>query len=465
MKFGGTNYRGDHKGKYLDTAEFQRILEIGLGRAILHLKSHDSKPYREGILYACTHNTVYDTQIEGGHYEYLRDVLQATGEPEYYHDPLLAALLASPADNEDKDAWQLYDLAQFFVEQGSQEARQAIFDKFASNVKAGSLIGAGEILELDGLEGFLFIADKIQVPEDDTYYYYGLLPNDLEEEYGKDAVWQALDKASDQSPAIKAYAQAIVQYRKEENTRKPTERSKPFKGHYDEIKELLKHPNPLSKAYTSNLWGKSANGDDLEQAARDFLGLPEDNLDTLIVYLNIFKSRSFPLDPAKLIKLALSKTSKLTWEGGWPTKPDRVVLAALAALENINHPDIRRLALSLIEGSAWIGWAVDLLANNYQETDWQHIVEPTTTRELDAYTYHGLGMSIRNLFEAHPSKDAVNTLINLYNNGPYSFCRFFLVEFLHSLDALPAWMIEECKYDSNVDIREWVNNGFKRLTG
>jgi hypothetical protein len=39
----------------LPVEEFEWILRIGLGRAILHLQKHDSKPYRDVMLDACLH--------------------------------------------------------------------------------------------------------------------------------------------------------------------------------------------------------------------------------------------------------------------------------------------------------------------------------------------------------------------------------------------------------------------------
>ncbi len=284
---------------------------------------------------------------------------------------------------------------------------------------------------------------------------------DLEEKFGKDAVWQAIHEASVENPRIKVYAKGIIQYRSEEKSR-TIKRSKPLKGHYAEIKKLLYDPDRELRDYQFTIWGRDAEDGDFEQAARDFLNLPEDDLDMLHIYLQIFKMRPFPLNPDKLINLAVRKTSYPSWENGHLSTVDRVVIAAFSALKKITHPHVRAMALKMIEDSNRIGWAVDLLENNYQEKDWQYL-EPITTREMDAYDYHGMGMGIIGLFKVHPSKDAVNSLINVYNRTPCSFCRLFLVESLHSINALPVWMIEECRYDSNIEIREWVKNGFKSL--
>jgi hypothetical protein len=40
-----------------EAQEFERLLHIGLGRAILFAQQNDLSPYRDLILHACLHNT------------------------------------------------------------------------------------------------------------------------------------------------------------------------------------------------------------------------------------------------------------------------------------------------------------------------------------------------------------------------------------------------------------------------
>lgn len=72
-------------------AEFAPILTIGLGRALLHLREHDAAPYRKAILHACLHSMVYDRQTEHSREQYLLDIINLTGERDFYRSHILAA--------------------------------------------------------------------------------------------------------------------------------------------------------------------------------------------------------------------------------------------------------------------------------------------------------------------------------------------------------------------------------------
>src|SRR5688572_14041571 len=105
--------------QYLDVQEFERILKLGLGRAIPHLKTHDAAPYRDVILHACLHNISYDPQLEGGKTLYLWELIQLTRKPEYYRGKILEALVAI-TDEHDYDTNQKVEMAFRFAEEGDQ---------------------------------------------------------------------------------------------------------------------------------------------------------------------------------------------------------------------------------------------------------------------------------------------------------------------------------------------------------
>jgi len=86
----------------MDAERLAGWLERGLGRAVIFLRRRDATPYRDTILYACTHNQVYDRQCEPGRAPYLLDVIAATSEPDFYRDRILAAL-AAPSEGKTPD--------------------------------------------------------------------------------------------------------------------------------------------------------------------------------------------------------------------------------------------------------------------------------------------------------------------------------------------------------------------------
>lgn len=65
---------------------------------------------------------------------------------------------------ENEDTWSLthlFDLAKLFALSGDQEMRRAIYDRFCNNPIEGSdWVGCSEIIELDGIQGLIYIAEK-----------------------------------------------------------------------------------------------------------------------------------------------------------------------------------------------------------------------------------------------------------------------------------------------------------------
>lgn len=131
------------------------LLERGLGRAILLLRDKDSSRFRNVIRYACLNNLVFDAQCEDNRAPYIMDVLDATGEPEYYALYIRAALRS---EIDDRDLDQLVELAYLLAKRGDADAKAALYEAFSRQTDDNEPgIGAEEIIKLDGLKGWLWL--------------------------------------------------------------------------------------------------------------------------------------------------------------------------------------------------------------------------------------------------------------------------------------------------------------------
>ena len=442
----------------MEIVEFKHILDIGLGRAILHLQQHDAAPYREAILHACLHNSTYDVQVENRGIEYLLDVISLTGDEQFFQQRIIERL-SDPSPLEDYDEYQLFNFATYFAQKGDNQARDIIYARFVQNVAADSQVGTRNIIELDGIEGFIFVINQLsnQVFVEEDMWNYDFIIWDLEDCYGEEKTRLALDKASVDNPYLKEIVLAVGKHRaRREKEKYPN----PSKIPFEEITRWIVDPEKRQNPPVSwSMWGKYADDDAIRNAAADLL--IEENEDHLIAYLRLFQRRRFPLDYRRVIDLVQSREMAIDRESDRGlTKPAKIVSAALIALKNITAPEVRELAFRLIESPKWSFWAADLLVNNFQNGDWQFL-EAFLSGEFDKIRFHSFGLSISHIFEANPSINAVPLLKQLYETSPCSNCRRHFVEHLHSLDALPDWMLEECKYDANLDLRELARNNFK----
>ena len=117
----------------INAETFLDRLAGGFGRVVLFLRENNPAPFREAILDSCRHHRAFDGQSEGYRTDYLLDITEATGEPEFYAAHIRRAL---GADDEDFEYGQLYALAARLAQSGDAEARRVIYHRFARLARA-----------------------------------------------------------------------------------------------------------------------------------------------------------------------------------------------------------------------------------------------------------------------------------------------------------------------------------------
>jgi len=77
--YGSNQYK--YRRRVITNQEFRKVINMGLGSAILELqKNENNEQYRNAVLYAATHNTCYDAQVEGSRRDYLFDAIKLSGD-------------------------------------------------------------------------------------------------------------------------------------------------------------------------------------------------------------------------------------------------------------------------------------------------------------------------------------------------------------------------------------------------
>ena len=425
----------------METAEFRRILHNGLGRALLYLRDHDAAPHREAILHARLHNTVFDRQVNGSNAEYIFEAIGLTGEATLYRDRLLEAL-RQPAD--EHHLRQICDLLRCFAQQGDRIARQALYDAFDQDEAIYETMFA--IVELDGLSGFLHVADGVgaSAEEDEEFWEGAYFLNQLDEKYGKEIARKSVAAAAMENPRIAAYLAAIEKEETKGASPKRTRFDPKTMGH-DELRAMAANKASWSPARLRN-WGKRASENDISRLAEDIVA--ETDPVKLHAYLCVFAERPFPNGPTPLFKFVDSSDG-------------RVVHAAISALGTFRHPEVRGLALTLLNTHrAWA--ALDLLVSNYEEDD-HLLVERALAQpaEQDEDEQHWFEMGVLVLFEQYPSVAATPSLRFIYERGRCFMCRYGTVELLHRLGTLPETIRRECEFDADFDLRAAARRHFR----
>src|SRR5438874_10711010 len=145
----------EHSGPSLPLSReaFRHALQVGHGRARMHVDAFGASDFRDEILEAATVCKVYDPQVEELPTIWLADLCED------------ADIICEIVDRQPQGAY--YDrelrcaLLKEFVVRGHSAARQALYDACQDSEYGGELHGSDEIIEIDGAQGLLFVARKL----------------------------------------------------------------------------------------------------------------------------------------------------------------------------------------------------------------------------------------------------------------------------------------------------------------
>lgn len=404
--------------------EFQTALQSGLGRARQFARTGDVQPFRDAILDACLHCYAVDLQCEGTRAGYMLELIELCPDRQFFRTAILESLTRS---DDDWNAVQRFRMAIYMAMDGDAEARRLAYDNYNPGPKCGGDV-AVDFVRLDGIAGLLFAAERLgsmfeamSVAKDD-----GWLLSHAKDTLGETETMQALRAAAETNSSIARYLEVAD---------RPSKPQRNYRSlSWPELQQRLAEFSGHHLGY----WGKQASVADLEAAA---LSLLQATREARAKLLPLFNRIAFPLDPTVLFELAGSAD-------------DQIALEAARALSQVEDQRVRQLAFKLVDQNhASRSEAIAMLDCNFDPGDHQ-IALDWLQHETDAHIKHSFELDVRNLWDHHPGPTTeVPMLLALYEHGPCSKCREFIVSRLIALHALPDELREECRYDANHNIR------------
>ena len=422
-----------------EMADFRSLLAKGHGRAWFALAEKGELVCRSTLVEACLQCQIYDIQCETSRTPYLFELIQDSGNADFYRTQILASL-PEVFEEEDRQGWrsryQRLELTRLFAAQGDIKARAALYDDFESRIPNNDFSTGGEIVALDGIEGMRYVlAHLTNAEQTEEFADLDRLIYELEEREGETAAWEALEQEALFFPVLAPLA-AERRGRDEGWKRAQEARNAIPRESYAVLRDRILRSERSVAGLMS--WGYKATDEELLLAAQDVLA--ESDPARLRHYLMLFHDRVFPLDFHPLFAWMRSEN-------------DRLAAAARNALLNITHPDIRAFALELAQESGMRSEAVHLLVNNPAPGDYALLEEwlelPASDNQL-----HWMGMGIKEYVKAHPAPEAARALTLLYDLEPCSLCRDGVVDLLAKMHALSEEMRQECLHDCYEEIRK-----------
>ncbi|ULH18083.1 hypothetical protein MF271_24305 (plasmid) [Deinococcus sp. KNUC1210] len=406
------------------------------------------------VLDACLNNHAYDPQVEGPRTEYLLEAAVLAGlEPEL----VLHLLKALQQVNEEmEDHWSLQqrvDLLATLSRQGQQNAAEALRTLYLERQnQAGTLLELLEeaSLEVDGAAGLLrVLRDQAHRSGEQPGVWDGELLRHAASTLTPEALSETLREAKSE-PAVRVYLDALdarEAQASQERSNRQTSFSAPID--YTAARQVLQDAldrnafsAPLSFVsfrLTEEAQGKLAQ--DLEE---------ETDPDTVRHLLSAFSRGAFPFPgpPARLLALAHHPD-------------DRVAERALMALQHVQHPDVRALAIELLGSSGPLQLvAVQLLRLNFEAGDerlLRRVLEQPDHGDDDLW--HAFCRQVWEVAERHPTPAMLDLLAETYPQQPCSHCRCEALELLAAHGAVPVWLQTEARLDANVETRQRFASG------
>ncbi|HUO10203.1 MAG TPA: hypothetical protein VM008_17990 [Phycisphaerae bacterium] len=415
----------------MTSEEFRKAINQGLGRAVLHIRSHSWEPYAEAIENVCLHNTAYDPQCEGSRADYVYEIVRLTGEPERFAKIVAEGLLNA---REYSEVEHLFDMAALFAKEGYGGAREAMLKKFGWDEERKDFLGGEQIVNVDGEKGLLLVAEQIGMWMEGHPEYWvddSLLKGEAEG-------WRerVLAEGAMASVNVRRYREAMEKYKTEAGRRRRLPEYRNWS--YAELRErIVAGTEDVPRGWLYR-WGEHASEEAVREAAADLL--KEEDEKRLVAYLRIFDRRRYPLDHERLIQLAKGVN-------------EEAAIASCRALRHVKDESVRALAIDMMDAGRGVGDAVEMLVLNYVGGDEQRI-EKLLAAQCNDEDFHWCGHAALHLFEANVEAEAVGTMMLIYERGRCSNCRTGAVRVLMGRGVIPEWMVEECLFDSSEEVRE-----------
>jgi hypothetical protein len=420
----------------MDVEAFRHAITVGLGRAVLCLREHPWRPHADAIEHVCRHNTAYDPQCEGSRAEYIHEIVVLTDDTRHFAGVAAEGLLDA---TEHWDAYHLFHLTRLFARDGHAAARAALYEKFERSDGEYPFVGADQLVALDGPDGLLYVTDRIGrwLADRPEHWVDDDLLRESEELVGPQAV-AAVREAAASNPNVRRYVDAVEAHRLSAPRRPATD----FRTlTYPQLRErIVAGPGDVPRGWLFG-WGKRAADDAVRDAAADLLAEGDDRV--LVAYLRVFHHRPFPLDPHRLVDLAGSDD-------------DEVRAAALRALRHVRHDAVRSLIVQRLAAGSADGDLVRLLVENFAGGDERAVGSLLDRQRADEDEYHWTAHAAVEVAEAHPAADFAAVMLAVYERVRCSICRQGAVGVLLAGGQAPAWLVSECRHDSNEYVREAV---------
>lgn len=438
--------------------EFKRSMRQGLGRCIITLSEEKSiEKYKDIVLWGCLHNLAHDPQCEGTRASYIYEMTKFFNDEDYFLVPLISAFEKLPH----KSGWTFSHMASIlthFSENGNRAANDALLNKFhkllvvvknrrsncAYNQACSNLESlCVSLVSFENEQNLRMIAENLgklfrtnpRYNWDNFYWLYSVLNFD----YGNKHIRSLL---KNQSENILIFYQNYLEAQQEFQNNIPKQIQVPTAA---DIMEDVDSSDTLSRTLKFR-FRHQADAEEKRLLAQEIID--EKNLDKKAELLSAFvlEEKGFPLHHGEIIRYSKSEHIRLQE-------------IALDVLVTCQSDEVRQYALELLRQRKHVDHALQMLICNYRPEDKHLLLTELYCLKVDyklTSDWHDIGLTILRTID-QGVKLPREFFLYIYNTTLCSFCRESAIRHMGKHRWLTRDIIEECRYDSNYDISEYIN--------
>ena len=432
--------------------QFKSDFFRGLGSALIALQTGDNpKQFYDIVLYGCLHNTTYDMQCEGDRGRYLSEAARLTGEKDAIESAVIQKFLRVK-----EDTWlfnQLTSILYHFAADGSEAARAALYQQYESMLSELSPKKRkrnGRYPELDKFEwlcvwltsldwwsAFKHIVQDISevlLPKDEDLFFLDWFYSNSQSKFGEERIKKYLQKQSEKSAYIRAYYEKA----KEWDNRPRVERPVPT------LEQVLAEVDgrEFSGRGLNMRFARNADREGRERLVKAAMDEPDTQVKINLLWpFRRIEGFSFPEE--FLSQLRESEDYRLR----------EIAIDIMAQNPSAKTCELGR---ALIKSGEDIQGGLLLLSKNLRPVDEElfcNTVKSFPVRHSER-AWHDVFMDAIDGIEAMRGKPKTDILEYLYRQTLCSFCRERIVRLMHKKKALPDVILQECRFDSDLDIRD-----------
>lgn len=417
----------------MTTAQFHHALLQGRGTCVLAARE-DPEKYREEVLWACRELVSFDTQCEGSRVLLIYELVRLYPDRSPFVRAACDALIACPSDG----SWHvssLAELVELFFQDGDQAAWKALMKKYRQLYHQMRHVGPPEDcvywVQRDDYERLAVILGWCRSYATDIARDMGRLS--LETEWLKD--WD-FDWFYDTK--ARRYLRSMTKAAKTD----------PLLTEFFRVHETAWQEYEIQRAQrrSTRLPRDCRDEERVNAAVEHYLSAvtPAEKIEAL----GAFHWTAYPADPTPVIRDAQSEHENLH-------------NTAWGVLGDIRHPAVRAFAMAYLQDEED---AFDTFCTNYEKQD-----EPLLLSHLQSQTidfeettgWHGDQLSVLTMDKQQPPAP-ISALRFIFEHTYCSQCRADALRQLGCRRMLTPELLEECRFDSNDNIRAYARRCLSR---